>query len=365
MTYQRESQAQVEYSVEELERELIARGAQIPGVEMFKFKDQEGTPERESTMEQVKEFYKKNALPFLNKELNHISTSELIYMLKIKARQITKSIGIGPIKGIWYCDDRKDFYEITDERIKENANCTAIICRKGNLIDNRDGSSTTTMEVKNFREHFNLCDSEPFGHQPISAGRFCTGFLVKDDIIATAGHCVDRNIIKDLCFIFGFKMKDASTPVIQIPNENIYKGVEIIRMEFNRMFVGEDWALVKLDRSAAGQAIATLSNQDISLNQNVYVMGYPLGLPLKYAPGVCVDDINGSHFSVQLDVYSGNSGSPVFDKDTHEVIGMVVRAYSRDFRWTGQGWISVIYPNRKIASPKPQCTRVLPFMTYC
>ncbi len=363
MTYQRESQVQIEYSVEELERELIARGAQIPGVEMFKFKDQEGTPERESTMEQVKEFYKKNALPFLNKKLNHISTSELINMLKIKARQITKSIGIGPIKGIWYCDDRKDFYEITDERIKENANCTAIICRKGNLIDEKNGFST--MKIKNYGETFNLCDSEPFRNQPIAAGGLCTGFLVKDNIIATAGHCVDKNNLTDLSIVFGFKMMDASTPVIRFPNQDIYKGVEIIRMKFDRMSVGEDWALVKLDRSAAEQAIATLSKQDISLNQNFYVMGYPLGLPLKYAPGSCVCDIHESHFATQLDVYSGNSGSPVFDKDTHGVIGMVVRAYSRDFRWTGQGWISVIYPNREISSPKPQCTRVLQFMDYC
>jgi hypothetical protein len=339
MIYQRESQ--VEYTVEELEMELIARGAQIPGEEMFKFKDEEGTPEREAIMEQVKEFYKNNALP--------------INMLKIKARQITKSIGIGPVKGIWYSDDRKDFYEITDERIKENANCTAIICRKGNLIDEKNGFST--LKIKNYGETFNLCDSEPFRNQPIAAGRLCTGFLVKDDIVATAGHCVNKNNVKDLCFVFGFKMKDVSTPVIQVPDENVYKGIKIIRSAFDRRFTGEDWALVRLDRGVVEQTTATLSKQDISLNQNVYVMGYPLGLPLKYAPGACVCDIHENHFAAQLDVYSGNSGSPVFDKDTHKVIGMVVRAYTRDFRWTGKSWISVIYPNRKISSPIPQCTR--------
>ncbi|MGD2086282.1 MAG: serine protease [Candidatus Aminicenantes bacterium] len=356
MTYQRESQvAQVEYTVEELERELIARGAQIPGEEMFKFKDQEGTPERKAIMEQVKEFYKNNARPFLNKQLNHISTPKLINMLTIKARQITKSIGINYVKGIWYCDDRKDYYEITDEPIRENANCTAIICKKGNLIDEKNGFST--LKIKNYGETFNLCDSEPFRDQPIAAGRLCTGFLVQEDIIATAGHCVNDKNVKDLCFVFGFKMADDSTPVIQVPNENIYKGVEIIRSAFDRRFIGKDWALVQLDRSVVRQNVATLSRKDISLNQNIYVMGYPLGLPLKYAPGACVCDIHESHFAAQLDVYSGNSGSPVFDKDRHEVIGMVVRAYSRDFRWTGQGWVSVIYPNREISSPIPQCTR--------
>ncbi|NIO81255.1 MAG: hypothetical protein GTN68_11940, partial [Candidatus Aminicenantes bacterium] len=43
-----------ECSVKELDRELIARGAQIPDEKQFNFRDKEGTPERDNIMTQVK-----------------------------------------------------------------------------------------------------------------------------------------------------------------------------------------------------------------------------------------------------------------------------------------------------------------------
>ena len=78
-----------------------------------------------------------------------------------------------------------------------------------------------------------------------------------------------------------------------------------------------------------------------------------------------VETVSPDFFSADLDVYSGNSGSPVFSKDTDEMIGIVVRGDNQDFRWTGNGWLSVIYPNTVIHSPKPQCTMVSEFSAYC
>jgi V8-like Glu-specific endopeptidase len=123
-----------------------------------------------------------------------------------------------------------------------------------------------------------------------------------------------------------------------------------------------DWELVKLDRKVKGQMIATLSKKDIFFDQSIYVIGHPVGLPLKYAPGARVGDIRGSYFTADLDVYSDNAGSPVFCSETHDVIGMVVRGDSRDFRWTGKGFMSVIYPNPVITSKGAQCTRVSEFI---
>ena len=50
-----------------------------------------------------------------------------------------------------------------------------------------------------------------------------------------------------------------------------------------------------------------------------------------------------------------------FDRKTNEVIGIVVRGDNQDFRWTGKGWLSIIYPNPDIHSKEPQCTRVSEF----
>ncbi len=266
-------------------------------------------------------------------------------------------------KGIWGIDNRMDFYAITDEKIKKNADSIAAIFLEDNLVKKEKGFST--LKHKNYGKTFNLCDFEPFYNQPIAAGRLCTGFLVKDDMIATAGHCADENSAAELRIVFGFKMLGLSTPVAWIPNENIYKGIKIIHRVYDPKGKGPDWELIKLDRKVEGHAVVKLSEKPIVLDQPVYILGHPCGLPLKYSSGAQVRDITDTCFAADLNVYCGNSGSPVFDCKTHEVIGIVVRGDTQDFRWTGKGWLSVIYPNSDIRSQEPRCTRVSEFLHYC
>ena len=349
-----QEKSSLEILIEKMDRELIARTAQTPGVNPFEFEDGEGTPERNAVMEQVKELY--DTAPPLNNTLSHISTRDLAKILAIKTRELNKH------RGIWGRDSRVDYYEITDEQIKKNARCTAAICRKGSLIDTKNGFST--LKVKNYGKSFNLCDCELFHHQPISAGRMYSGFLVKEDIIATAGHCADEKNVTDLRFVFGYKMSDVSTPVTGIPNENIYRGVKLIRRTYDRGS-GSDWALVQLDRRVVGQEVATLSEREISPDRPVYIIGYPVGLPSKYSPGASVSGICGAYFSADLNVYCSSSGSPVFDSETHEVIGIVVRGDNRDFRLVGNCWTSIIYSRTGKCTKEPQCTRVSEFIEYC
>jgi hypothetical protein len=341
-----------ELTIQRLDRELVARGAQIPGNERFKFTDKEGTPQRDAMAAQIKEFYE--TAPSPDKELRHISTWELVQTLIQRCRELNED------RGIWFTDNRMDFYDITDEQIKKNTNCAAAICLENNLIPGRNGLST--LKNKNYGEAFNLCHCEPFRDQPIAAGRLCTGFLVKENTVATAGHCACEKNVTNLRFLFGYKMTDPFTPVTQVPNENVYKGVKIVQRAYNRMCNGADWALVKLDRNVVGQEVATLSKKEISHGQPVYIIGHPLGLPLKYSPGASVSDISEAHFSADLNVYCGSSGSPVFDSKTHEVIGIVVRGDNRDFRWVENCWMSVIYSRADKCSKEPQCTRVSEFI---
>jgi hypothetical protein len=345
-----------ECSVEELDRELIARGAQISDEKRFQFTDKEGTSEREAVMKRVKELYDKDITPSPNKALSHISTSRLVKALILKTRKVKGR------KGIWGEDDRLDFHEIKEEQIKKNAECVAAICLEDNLIDKEKGFSS--LYVKNYGAVFNLCSDEPFHNQPIAAGRLCTGFLVKEDVIATAGHCADEDSVAELRIVFGFKMLGLSTPVTWIPHENIYKGVKIIHRVYDPKGSGADWELIKLDRKVEGHPMVKLSEKAIYRNHPVYILGHPCGLPLKYASGAQVCGIIDACFSADLNVYCGNSGSPVFDSKTHEVIGIVVRGDTQDFRWTGKGWLSVIYPNPAIRSQEPQCTRVSEFKDF-
>lgn len=345
-----------EFSVEEIDRELIARGAQIPEKERFKFKDKEGTPARDAAMAQVKKLYE--ASPSPNPALSDLSTGDLIKLLILKTQKMTNT------RGIWFGDDRTDFYEIQDEQVKKNAGCVVLICLEDNLVEERNGFST--LKVKNYGKTFSLCDNEPFHDQPISKGVSFTGFLVSENTIATAGHVLNGRKLANLRFVFGFKMEGPYKSVIRVPNENIYKGVEVPHKVYRSLEGdGADWTLIKLDRKVGGHSLATLSKKKIFSDQPVYVLGHPAGLPLKYAPGSRIEQVNGACFGAKLDIYSGNSGSPVFSSDTHEVVGMVVRGDTRDFRYTGKCWLSVIYPNREIQSQGAECTMVSEFAKHC
>jgi hypothetical protein len=372
------------FSFEELDRELIARGAEIPAAARFKFSDKEGTPERDAIIARVKELY--NTPPPRNEKLRHIGTAELVKMLSQRSRgRKVEDINKRAILG---SDDRMDVYEIEEiekikrmdrmgktrgiediekieqeyakiEKIKANANCTAAIFLKEDLI--RDRERFSRLKLKNYGEAFNLCDCEPFVHQPIAEGPHCSGFLVTKDIIATAGHFVNQWGLTDLCIVFGFRMLNPYTPVTRVSDKDIYKGTKIICQDYNPMN-GSDWALVQLDRQVKDRQVAALSKNDVVCHQPVYVYGHPMGLPLKFAAGACVrDNTNKTYFAADLDIYMGNSGSPVFDSETHQVIGMVVRGYQKDFRLVENCLVSVIYPNPGIHSEGAHCTRVSEF----
>ncbi|MCP4146151.1 MAG: trypsin-like peptidase domain-containing protein [bacterium] len=352
MTHQPASQ--LENLVKKLDDELIARTTRMPGKSPFEFQDAEGTHGRQAVIAQVKKLYE--TPPEANKALKHIDTQQLVRLLILKAAQLNKN------RGIWGTDSREDYYEIRDEQIKKNARCTAAIVKANSLEHMKNG--TSTLRVKNYGKAFNLCNSEPFRHQPVAAGQMCSGILVKDDIIATAGHCAYERNVTNLRILFGYKMAGPSTPVTQVPNENIYRGVELIRRTYERDS-GSDWALIRLDRKVEGQEVAVLSNREIAGEKPVYITGYPVGLPLKYSPGASVCAISKAYFSADLNVYCSSSGSPVFDSENHDVIGIVARGDNRDFRWTGRGWKSIVYPNQDLRSKEPECTRVSEFRKYC
>jgi len=348
--------AQYELTIEDLDKELIARGAQIPQEDLFKFDDAEGTPAREDMMGQVKELY--NEAPSPNPALASISTEMLVKILIHKTRQLEENRK----RGIWYEDHRMDCFGITDELVKKNANSVAAIVFEKNLLHEKNGYST--LKVKNYGKSFNLYEGEAFRDQPAAVGRMCTGFLVKKDVIATAGHCACEKTVTDLRIVFGYQMLNPYNAVTQIPQENIYRGVKIIHKVLNREVNKSDWALVQLDREVEGKEIVAMSQDEITFEQSIYVMGYPSGLPLKYAPGAKVRGFEDAFFTADLDTYMGSSGSPVFNADTHEVIGIVVHGDLRDFRWMGSGWGSIIYPRREIDCKGPHCTKVSEFIKY-
>jgi len=289
----------------------------------------------------------------LIKKLNSFEADQLLGELKSRPKKVRSS---GPFqdvdsativkvlkdkqKAIYGVDDRKDLFLVDDQGILNDADCVVSLFQNRDVVDN--GNGTSTLETKNFGTEYNLCNNERFREQP--TGAFCSGFLVAPDLVATAGHCVNPNNVTNILFVFGFRMVDKTTPQTIIDNNEIYRGKDII--DRNETAGGADWALVKLDRAVTNHTIAEFRRTGIiQNNQAVHVIGHPCGLPTKFAGGAKVRDNTPNEFFVaNLDTYGGNSGSPVFNSDTHQVEGILVRGET-DFASSNGCNVSLVCPS--------------------
>ncbi len=342
----------LENEIKKLDRELIARGAEKLGGKPFPFTDQEGTPQRDIQVDRLSRLYRDP--PERNKAFDSFPTHRLLSLLDLKIRELRRK------RGLRETNPRFDVYEIGDEPVKQNARAVAAICPPEFLLPGEGDSAH--LRVKNYGESFSLCSKEPFYRQKVAAGPLCTGFLVEEDVVATAGHCFPGIDVTGLRFVFGFVMTGPGAPVTRFPRKNVYKGVRVMDSLCRPGGDRADWALVKLDSPVIDRAPVTLSPVDIARGGSVYIMGYPMGLPLKYAPGAMVGRTEDAYFRADLSVYNGSSGSPVFDAETHEVTGIVAQGDSKDFRVVENCLKSIIYSREGLDTEEPQCTRASAFI---
>lgn len=257
-------------------------------------------------------------------------------------------------KVIYEIDDRVDLYQLPAGPDLDDADSVVALFKSSKVIDNGDG--TSTLQTKTFGAAQNLCAGERFRDQPV--GAFCSGVLVAPDIIATAGHCVNDGNVTNARFVFGFRMRDSCTAETVINNTEIYGGASIVGRQQVRD--GPDWALVRIDRPVTNHLIARIRrNGKISDTQALHVIGHPTGLPTKFAGGASVRHNQPNAFFVaNLDTYGGNSGSPVFNSDTHEIEGILVRGET-DFVQQGNCNVSLVCPSSGCRGE--DCTRTTEF----
>jgi len=270
-------------------------------------------------------------------------------------------------RGLWSEKDRrKDYFEIADENVHRNADATVSVWEKNDVIDL--GNGFVELRVRPFKDVYNMKSGEPFFDQPVCAGFSCTGVLIDEDIVATSAHFIDRTVpLNKLCFVFGYVMEDPETAVTKIPLTDIYYGAKILANRLNTIgknATGEDWILVQLDRKVKNRHIATISNRPVFIEQPVYAFGFPCGLPLKYSSGGKVESIDNYCFTTKLDLFSGNSGSPMFSAENHHLVGIVSACDPIDFKLENGLYVSMVYPNSVISSSGDRCSHTLGFFHY-
>jgi V8-like Glu-specific endopeptidase len=225
-------------------------------------------------------------------------------------------------KIVYGSDDRRDLYQVKDQKIIELARSTAAMIDDYMLKANADGSFT--LEARTLATR-GICEGEKFSDQMAAAK--CSGFLVGEDLLVTAGHCIQyQSHCNSAKWVFDYALRNAkATGSMQIPADNVYKCTEIISQTLDSS-TKNDYALVRLDRPVVGRTpLKYRKSGKIKRRTKIFVIGHPSGLPTKVADNAKVRKMNNIYFTTNLDTFGGNSGSAVFNAKTYEVEGILVR----------------------------------------
>ncbi len=231
-------------------------------------------------------------------------------------------------------DNRRDLYDEKDASLVALSGSTVALIKSSQIGANVGGSHA--IQGEGYGKSYGLCTTERFFEQETAA--FCSGFLISDTMIATAGHCVRSALdCSETSFVFDYAYKTQGVAPTSALADNVYRCKSVVHSEVAS--AGADFAIVELDRPVVNR-VPVLMRQSGALNvgDDLTVIGHPAGLPTKIADGAKVrsSDATKGFFVANLDTYGGNSGSAVFNSATHEVEGILVRGET-DFVWSSKG----------------------------
>lgn len=244
-------------------------------------------------------------------------------MISLALLVLTFSAPVQAINKVIYgSDDRRDPYQESNPHLLNLARSTAAMIPNPKMTtqDNSVTIQGSTLEDRG------ICSSAKFANHATAAN--CSGFLVGDDLLVTAGHCVRSQAdCSGSKWVFGYAYETAEiTKDITVDKNAVYGCKEIVQQELNgtnKM----DFALIRLDRKVTDrEPLKFRTEGKIENGQKIVVIGHPTGLPTKIADNAWVRNNSGDvYFSANLDTFGGNSGSAVFNADTGVVEGILVR----------------------------------------
>lgn len=188
-----------------------------------------------------------------------------------------------------------------------------------------------------YGEEADLCVNERFTRQT-SFGH-CTGFLVHQKILITAGHCLiptgtienqENPYCDNFSFWLGYNKFHNPRLGRDINPQNVVRCKKVIYAKNNEMVSPiMDFAILELEESIPHIQPLEIG-ADVTVGESVYALGHPHGLPLKHSGKSKVRQVAETSFSAFLDTLGGNSGGPVLN-DRNQVVGILVAGHQNDF----------------------------------
>lgn len=243
-------------------------------------------------------------------------------------------------KAIYGNNSFEEYYLVSDD-LKNLADSTAALVDKRNIIYVPELKKYRIKDMTFLFESNYLDENEEFAKQFRLSN--CSSSYIGKDLILTAGHCVDNKNFKNYLVIFGWRYNSENNPQIYFGEDDVYEIKEIVlRREYygdvknEKTFLDtvEDYSILRLDRVPSNKKPLEIDFEaNITPSQNVYTIGYPVGLAVKITRpyDAKVFFVGKNAFYTNIDAFGGNSGGPVFDSKTNKIIGILITGYGGEF----------------------------------
>ena len=240
--------------------------------------------------------------------------------------ELTASVVYGP-------DDRVEVFNHPDTELRQIAQ-ESIVALIPTFRMTREEDGTYSLLSETLKDFRGLCPDELFGNQPTAAA--CSGVLIDDDLVLTAGHCIDAQAPCDsYSYVFNYHLVD-ETNLAVIRDEDVYACARVISQGAPE---GDsytpDFAVVQLDRPVEGARSRALIRPATPLEEQerVAMIGFGSGLPAKIDSGGSVADPRAEKvdfFVANVDAFQGHSGSATFDSE-NRLAGILIGGRTPDY----------------------------------
>ena len=222
--------------------------------------------------------------------------------------------------------------EYNDQRFVEASKAVAVMIPVDQMID--FGSFYELVRKTTYVDNYPLCKNEINYRGRVHS--ICSGFLVDNDVLVTASHCIPDQLAcqNGYKWVFGFSKENmASNEPIFVPKRDVFSCEKILESEYNLSAnVQKDYAVIKLSRQVETIVpLAFRKEGKINDDDELVLIGYPVGRPQIIADhGQIRDNTFFYFFRTNLDAFIGNSGAPVLNYSTGLVEGIFLSG-ERDY----------------------------------
>ncbi|HVG57576.1 MAG TPA: serine protease, partial [Hyalangium sp.] len=230
---------------------------------------------------------------------------------------------------VYGTDNRTDVYAHADATLRARAQQSTVALMNPSDF-NTSNPNNVTFNASTLQSAFNLCSTERFLNDLTPA--FCSGTLIDDDLVLTAGHCItSASACSNTRFVFNF-YRTSTTGMQTVTTADIFSCQSIVVRQ-QAVVNGQnlDYAIVRLDRAATPRFVPApirAGNTALAVGTSVTVIGSGSGIPFKIDAGGSVRDARAGtldYFVASTDTFGGNSGSGVYENSGYTVAGILVR----------------------------------------